>query len=333
MLYLVEEGACLRKQHSRLVITKGTETIREVPIEKVDAVVIFSGTHLTSPCAEFLLEKGIPVTFLSARGKFFGRLESTRHVNIIRQRLQFMRAENDSFSLELAKRFIYGKIKNNQVLLRRYNRYALLPEVENTVGEMNGVLRSVESVKSREKLNGIEGYAGNLYFRALGKMSKNGYNFLKRTRQPPEDPFNSMLSFGYTLLMYELYTAIVNRGLHPYMGFLHRPRSGHPALASDLMEEWRPVIVDSLVLKIIHGNEIKVSDFNPPDAERGVYLTKDGSRLFIKKYMEKMEVKNKYLSKEGFGQSYRETLAIQVSLLVDAVESGNPEQYSPLLIR
>lgn len=333
MLYLLEEGSTLRYQNNRLVITREKTVIKELPIEQVKAVVLFSGTHVTTPCIERLLINGIPVTFLSTKGYFFGRLDSTKHVNIRRQRMQFLMAENEDFCLALAKKFVGAKIKNAEVLLRRYNRYINNDDVQTAIKNISVILNEIEKAKSREQLNGLEGSATRIYFQALGRMTRNGYVFERRTRQPPRDPFNSMLSFGYTLLMYEIYTIITNYGLNPYLGYLHEPRSGHPALASDLMEEWRPVIIDSMVMSIVHTNHITLEQFYPPDEQGGVYLTKEGARIFIKRYMYKMGCQNKYLCREGFGQTFRDTLAIQVSALTETIETGDPERYNPLIIR
>lgn len=108
---------------------------------------------------------------------------------------------------------------------------------------------------------GCEGNAAKNYFAALPKLVQPEFRFSGRTKQPPKDAFNSMLSLGYTMLLYEIYSEIENRGLTPYIGFLHSDRDGHPALASDLMEEWRSVIVDSAVLSLVQGGEIHISQF------------------------------------------------------------------------
>ena len=222
ILYLSEPGSVLRKKGGRYVIELNDNKIGEIPAEKLEAVVLFSGTNITSPCMVSLFEMGIPVTWLSSRGKFFGRAELTNHVNIERQREQFRRGEDEEFCLALARKFIKAKIRNSLVLLRRYNRNLDLSTVRNIIDEIQKNINSVDAAPNISVLNGLEGYTSRLYFQALSEMVRDDFKFKGRNRQPPTDPFNSLLSFGYTLLMYEIYTAIINRGLHPYMGFLHR---------------------------------------------------------------------------------------------------------------
>lgn len=129
---------------------------------------------------------------------------------------------------------------------------------------------------------GYEGNASKVYFKSLGQLVNSNFKFYNRSKMPPRDPFNAMLSLGYTLLLYEIYTAISLKGLNPYAGFMHKDKQGHPALASDMIEEWRPVIVDSLVMKLIQNNDILLNDFyNDGDA---VLLTKSGLKKFIQSF-------------------------------------------------
>lgn len=159
------------------------------------------------------------MTWLSSRGKFFGRAELTNHVNIERQREQFRRGEDEEFCLALARKFIKAKIRNSLVLLRRYNRNLDLSTVRNIIDEIQKNINSVDAAPNISVLNGLEGYTSRLYFQALSEMVRDDFKFKGRNRQPPTDPFNSLLSFGYTLLMYEIYTAIINRGYIPIWDF------------------------------------------------------------------------------------------------------------------
>jgi len=332
ILYLSEPGSVLRKKGGRYVIELNDNKIGEIPAEKLEAVVLFSGAHITSPCMVSLFEMGIPVTWLSSRGKFFGRTELTTHVNIERQREQFRRGEDKEFCLALARKFIKAKIRNSLVLLRRYNRNLDLSTVRNIIDEIQKNINSVDAAPNISVLNGLEGYTSRLYFQALSEMVRDEFKFKGRNRQPPTDPFNSLLSFGYTLLMYEIYTAIINRGLHPYMGFLHRIKRGHPALASDLMEEWRAALVDALVLSHIQRGSVSWEDFDVDTNEGGVYLRKTASRTFIKKFEERLRTKSKYIS-DIEPVSFRDAIDHQVMLLVKAIEAADPELYKPVLLR
>lgn len=186
-------------------------------------------------------------------------------------------------------------------------------------------------VKSDNELIGYEGVAAKSYFAVLSKIINPEFSFNGRNRMPPRDPFNSMISLGYTLLMYEIYGEIENKALTPYCGFLHKDHERHPTLASDLMEEWRAVIVDSVVMSLVQGNEINQEHFIKDEETGAVYLTTTGIRIFIKKYEAKLRSENKYL--DGISMSYRRCLWYQVNKLVNAIEENNAELYNPVTIR
>jgi len=334
ILYLTEEGSYLCKDGNRIKIKKSDDTLKEISIEKVEGVVLFGRSHITSPLVTEFLEREIPMTWLSSTGKFYGRLEPTNYINIERQREQFRKGEDEIFCFELAKSFITGKIRNCQVILRRYNRTGNIIDVDQIIDELRQYYLKVCDSNDIEQLMGYEGNAARIYFQALGMLVKDEFKFTGRTRQPPTDPFNSLLSFGYTLLLYEIYTAIANKGLHPYASFMHKIRKGHPALASDLIEEWRPTIVDSLVMNMVQGNILTPEDFNPPDEKTGgVYLNREASKIFIQKFEERIRQHNSYLTYVDYPLSFRESLQFQVGTLVKAIEEDDPSIYRPVLIR
>jgi CRISPR-associated protein Cas1 len=150
---------------------------------------------------------------------------------------------------------------------------------------------------------------------------------------PPKDPVNSLLSFGYTLLLYEIYTAIVNKGLHPYAAFLHKDRKGHPSLASDLIEEWRAVIVDSLVLKLFRKGSFIRDDFITKEKTGGVYLCRNKVKKFISEFETKLNTEVRYASISGSRMSFRRTIAYQANSLAKAIDSENPTLYYPIKVR
>ena len=177
---------------------------------------------------------------------------------------------------------------------------------------------------------GYEGVVAKVYFRALGRLVPEEFSFSRRSRRPPLDAFNAMLSLGYTLLMYDIYTALSNEGLHPYFGFLHALKNRQPALASDLMEEWRAVLVDSMVLALVQHHEIKPEHFAPADDGEGIFLTREGRGIFLRAYEKKLRTVNQY--KPG-KHSYRHSLAQQVGQYAQALMAQNAEIYEPILLR
>ena len=334
VLYVCELNARLEKTGNRIIVKKGEEQLNSVPMEKVESIVLMGTVHITTPLTMELLEREIPVTWLSSTGKFFGRLEPTTGVNVERQREQFRRGDDEAFSLELAKSIITAKIKNSCVVLKRLNRERNLDTIDTAVKEIRESTEGVERAGNIEQLLGMEGNASKKYFRALALMVAKGFEFNKRTRQPPTDPFNSLLSFGYTLLFYELYTAVVSKGLHPYMGFLHKVKYGHPALVSDIIEEWRAIIVDSLVMKLVNNEIIQTQDFEVPVGEGGgVFLKRLMAKEFIKHFESRLRNTGKYLSYIDYGVNFRESFIFQAGSLAKAIEEKDPTIYRPVIMR
>ena len=333
ILYLTEEGSYLEMRSNRVRIRKSDYTLKELPLEKLEGIVLIGRTHVTTPLMTELLEREIPMTWLSATGKFYGRLEPTTSINIERQREQFRRAEDEIFCFELAKSFITSKIRNCRVLIKRYNRDKKIDRVNEISEELKQYVLKVLNSDGIEQLLGYEGNASRVYFEALSLLTKESFKFTGRSRQPPKDPFNSLLSFGYTILLYEIYTAITNKGLHPYVSYLHQVRRGHPALASDLIEEWRPTIIDSLVMGLVSNNIINIEDFKPPADNGGVYLNHQASKIFIQKFESRIRSTNSYLDYVDYPLTFRESLQFQVGSLVKAIEQDDPSIYRPVVIR
>ena len=175
--------------------------------------------------------------------------------------------------------------------------------------------------------------AARAYFRGLAKLVDPAFAFQGRSKRPPKDPFNSMLSLGYSLLMNVVYGELENKGLNPYFGMMHRDREKHPTLASDLMEEWRAVIVDSTVMSLVNGHEILLEHFVRKEDTPGIFLTKEGIRRFITKMEQKFSTKSRYLEELSYPVSFRRGIGLQIDKLIHAMEEGDTEQYTPIRIR
>ncbi len=184
-----------------------------------------------------------------------------------------------------------------------------------------------------EEIMGYEGAAARSYFSALGNLIDPDFYFEKRTRRPPLDPFNSMISLGYSVILNEIYGKLEGKGLNPYFGVLHQDHEKHPTLASDLMEEWRPVLVDSLALSLLNGHEIAAEEFYQEDFKPGVFLTKQGFKTYISKLEEKFHTTSKYISYVDYDVSFRRAMDLQIQQLCYAIESGDPSLYMPVRIR
>lgn len=333
-IYLTEPGSALSKSGNKLIISKTKQTIRDFPIEKVESIVLIGSASITSPLMVELMQRDITMTWLSSNGKFFGRLEPTRAVNIERQILQFDAAKDEEFCAELAKKWISAKIKNSIVMLKRWERERENIDLDYYCDQMQRMAECIHKTSEIEKIRGYEGSASRFYFEAFKKIVPEEYNFNERNKQPPRDPFNSLLSFAYTLTIYEVYTAITLKGLHPYRGFFHKPKRGHPALASDLMEEWRPILGDALAIHCISHKIVAKEDFLDPDPEtKGVYLNQESSKKFIEQFEKRIRKHNQYLDYIEYPVSFRESVTFQVGSLVKALEEYDPDIYRPVIIR
>ena len=288
-LYIYEQGSLVSFAQNRLIVEdKKKENSRFIPIENIDNLVLFGGIQVTAACIQSMLMRGVNLTWLSKTGEFYGRLESTSHVNILRQRLQFRKSEDTVFRLGLAKQLIKGKCSNQKTIIQRFFRTTKQPELADIAETIRANLNAIDNAGSIEELMGLEGYTAKLYFKALSSVMPVSFRFDKRSKRPPRDPFNSLISFGYTLLHYEIYTMLVNKGLNPYAAFLHADKHQHPALCSDLMEEWRAALIDTLAVALINTNKITLEHFIKDEASGGVFLDKEGCKLFITEYKKRM---------------------------------------------
>ena len=331
LLFLEESGTTVRIDSNRVIVSYKDGLSRSLPIESVDGITIFGNINLTTPCIQTFLRSGIPVSFCSKGGKYFGRLHSTGHMNAPRQRQQCKLYESD-FAIQLGKRIISAKLKNQRVILRRYSRNGD-SDISESMKLITSCISKIPAADTIEEIMGYEGQGAKVYFRALAELIEPEFRFKGRSKRPPMDEFNSMISLGYSLLMNELYAAIEMKGLNPYFGFIHRDKERHPTLASDLMEEWRATIVDSVAMSLVNGHEIQKDHFIFDFEDPGCYLTKDGMRIFLNKLERRMQNKMNYLSYTDFAISFRQAINMQVDSLVRAIEQEDAELYKPVEIR
>jgi CRISP-associated protein Cas1 len=329
-LYVCEQGAVIGYEGSRFQVKYKDDMLKSIPAETLEMIQVFGKIQLTTQCMEECLQRGIGVVFYSSYGSYFGRLISTNHVNVARQRMQA--ALTDEFKLEFSKNIIRAKIQNQVVILRRYERYRAYDATQE-IEQMLRLCSKLPQCSTIEEIMGYEGAAARSYFSALGNLIDPDFYFEKRTRRPPLDPFNSMISLGYSVILNEIYGKLEGKGLNPYFGVLHQDHEKHPTLASDLMEEWRPVLVDSLALSLLNGHEIAAEEFYQEDYKPGVFLTKHGFKTYIAKLEEKFHTTSKYISYVDYDVSFRRAMDLQIQQLCYAIESGDPSLYMPVRIR
>lgn len=329
-LYVNEPGATIGISGGYFEVKQKKGLVRKIPKETLESITIFGNSYMTSQCIVACLENGIPVNYFSGKGSYFGKLVSTSHVNAERIKKQVYVSDNEEFCIAFSKKIIRAKIHNQIVILRRYCRNNKI-DIAYYINSMKMAGKKIQFCETISEIMGFEGIAAKNYFAALSLLVNADFKFQGRSKRPPKDAFNSMLSLGYTILMYTIYAEIENRGLNPYISFLHSIREKHPSLASDLMEEWRAVIVDSVVMSLVQGNEIDITDFKKE--ENGVFLNENAMRIFISKFSKKINSENRYITYDGENSSFKRCIYIQTLRLLEAIEKEDAEIYKPVVIR
>ncbi len=329
-LYIQEQGSVLAREDERLVVKKEKEILLEVPAAKIDQIFVFGNCTITTPAMTYCLKEDIPIILFSSRGNYYGIIDSPLGDNVSLHRQQFARVADPAFCLATAKAIIETKLHNSRLLLQRHQRRKQLPAVATAIDRLGEISMRLPQATTLEEANGYEGAGAAQYFAALGQLVDSAFQFSRRTRQPPTDPFNSLLSLGYTLLFYNLYALITARGLHPYVGHLHLMRDRHPALASDLIEEFRAPIVDSLVLYIVNSKIMKPTDFSRlPNGP--CLLSNEARKTFLRFFEQKMATQITH-PHTGTVADYRRCLDLQVCHMVEWIR-GEVTAYQPMRMR
>jgi CRISPR-associated protein Cas1 len=294
--------------------------------------MVFGNAQITTQAMQFCLRQRIPIYLLSARGRYFGVVDSFDTDPVLLQREQFRRADEPDFCLDLARRFVHGKIANSRIVLQRQSRKREAPALNEAARRLKGVLQNSEKAQSLDELRGFEGNAARIYFAAVAATLDASWRFKGRNRQPPLDPVNAMLSYGYTLLFYNIYSLLRARGLNPHVGYLHPLRAGHPALASDLVEEFRAIVVDAVVWSLAFNMRLSPSDFVWPQREgEGCLLNEQARRVFIRQMESKLNAPIRH-PLSGLKLDYRRCMEHQVQLLA-AVIRGTEPHYQAMVLR
>ncbi len=276
----------------------------------ISQVNLLGNIQVSTQALRELCTRGIPVSYFSSGGWFFGMTLGPTHKNILLRQAQFRAAFEPDRCLAIARELVAAKISNCRTLLRR-NLTEPGPEMLRDLKDMAAQARRAESLES---LLGVEGYAGRVYFGAFPDLFKKqglAFDFEGRNRRPPLDPVNALLSFAYSMLTRDLTTVLQAVGFDPYQGYYHQPRYGRPALALDLMEPFRPLIADSTVLWSLNNGVVGPEDFIM--AANACNLSDSGRKAFIQSYERRMD---ELVTHPVFGYrlSYRQLLEVQARL-------------------
>lgn len=337
-LYIQEQGAVLRVENDcfRVTVNRNDEEKELLDIQaiKVGQIVIFGVCMITPAAMRHCLCNRIPVVLLSQRGEYFSRIESTDYVNIELERLQFQRSTETVFPMECARVFVNAKLHNSRVLLKRHSEEYGSEALSQAIASIEKLEKSVLMATSIDEIRGYEGGGAAVYFGVFEELfDTEGFSFRQRIKRPPTDPVNAMLSFGYSLLFNNLFSMARLHRLHPYVGFLHADKPAHPALISDLIEEFR-TLIDGLVIGLVNKRFINPAEFsiarNDDGSPKGCYLSDGARKVFLREFENLMHRMTTHPG-TGYEVTYRRCLDLQAGEFALVVKGE--KQYVPYLRR
>ncbi|MGF1938427.1 MAG: type I-D CRISPR-associated endonuclease Cas1d [Nostoc sp. ChiQUE02] len=331
-VYITQDDSFIGKIDERLNVKFDKKTILDIPLIKIDGLVIMGRASISPAAITELIDKKIPLTFLTNNGKYLASLEPDMGKNIFVRSAQWKAAGESVQAIHVTQGFVRGKLKNyRHTLLQSQRRYSEL-DLNAGITQLSNAIASLEQVNVINSIRGLEGAGSAAYFGCFNQLIRvDNFNFATRNRRPPKDPINSLLSLGYSLLRHDVQGALNIVGFDPYLGYLHTERYGRPSLALDLMEEFRPLIVDAVVLTAINRRMLAPKDFTTEPVSGAVSLTKEGLHIFLRLYQEKKQDKFKHpvMQKQC---TYQESLEIQARLLSKYL-LGEIDKYPPLVLK
>ena len=335
VLYLQEPGSFVGKRSEHLTVTKhGTELAR-VPIHQVRQVVVFGNVQVSTQALQTLVENEVPVAYLTGHGRFVGLFAPAPAKNVGLREAQYRTFADPAVRLTLAKAVVRAKLANQRTLLMRCLRGdGDRGRDEPAARDMLELLRRLDDAAAVETVLGLEGQGAALYFGEFSRFLKasptgRGFDFTTRNRRPPRDPVNALLSFAYAMLTKDCFAAGCTVGFDPYKGFFHQPKHGKPALALDLMEEFRPLIADSVALTLVNNETLTPADF--VTWRDACQLTDGGRKKFFRAYegRKAAEVTHPVY---GYRMTYGRMLEVQARMLAAFVR-GTVPGYTGFTVR
>ena len=350
VLYVNTPGVMVTKKGETVVVKDKGDTLAEVRIKDLHHLAVFGPAQVSTALIQTLCEHEVPISYFSMGGWFYGLTRGHGLTNVFTRIRQFARAAEPEHALPLARLFVYGKIRNQRTLLMR--NHVEPPPL--ALRALKHAASAALVAPSRATLLGLEGAAALVYFRNFAGMIKGdedrddipgleetmvdraaaaqtafNFDFKTRNRRPPRDPVNALLSLAYSLLARDCTVAALAVGFDPYVGLYHQPRFGRPALALDLMEEFRPLIADSTVLTVINNRMIAPTDF--VQAGEAVNLTPAGRKRFFLAYEKRMSDTITHPLFD-YKVSYRRAIELQFRLLARTL-TGEIDRYLPFVTR
>jgi len=336
-LYVMTQGAYLHLERETLKLDVEKQTKLRVPMHHIGSIVLF-GNVLVSPFAlHRCAEDGRSVVLMSEHGRFKARLEGGQSGNVLLRRAQHQLLDDPKRMLELMRMVVAGKLQNSRAVLLRGAREArsetdasVLKQAANTLAAS---IRNLPNAKDGDAVRGVEGQAARVYFdafNALIRANREDFAMRGRNRRPPRDRLNALLSFLYALLTNECVAALESVGLDPQVGYLHVLRPGRPALALDLMEEFRSILADRLALTLINRQQIRANDFEERPGG-SVQMSDDARKTILTAWQQR---KQDEIQHEQLNQRIPLGLMpmVQARLMARFIR-GEADAYMPLMPR
>ncbi|ELR65964.1 CRISPR-associated protein Cas1 [Photobacterium marinum] len=293
-LYINRDGAYLHKERETLLIEQRIDgkkqKLMQLPIHSIGHIFCFGNVMVSPQVMGFCGENATGLAFFNQYGRFQARVVGKQSGNVLLRRQQYR--ISDEQAVVLARNIVAAKVRSSRQVLQRHTRnHQSTPEMECAIQRHRQIVEALSAQQDLEKIRGLEGEAASHYFSVFGSLITNtdkAFSFENRNRRPPKDPVNAMLSFLYAVLGNEISSALQGVGLDPQAGFLHAERPGRDSLAQDLLEEFRALIVDRLVLTLINRNQVGSKDFEV-DALGGVTIKEDARKAVLQAYQLKKQ--------------------------------------------
>lgn len=337
VVYICEQGAKIQREGERLLVnTKGSQ--KTIFIHQLEQLVLLGNVHLTAQARTLLLARHIDVLFLSSQGKYRGRLITLESENVFLRKRQYELLADATFQLKIARAIVSAKIHNQRIMLGRLRKNHGLEELGEGIAHLRLCEQQCLETDSVDSLRGVEGEAAAAYFRHFARGFHTDWGFGHRTRRPPTDPVNAVLSLCYTLLVDRCHTACRLAALDPYPAHLHSLEYGRHSLPLDLVEEFRAMFADALTLSLFNQHMLKKDDFlqagaeaavpeeeTPPGAPR-LLLAQDALKRVLQAFSRKLATEFRYQDQT---LSYEEAIRHQ-ALAYRKCVAGEVDAYEPV---
>lgn len=321
VLYLREQNAKISKQGNRIVVVQDNKNILDIPVRKVDRILIFGNIQITTQAMTVLLDEQVDVAFFSQRGRLKGTLNGMMSKNIHLRLAQYECWHDESTRIQMGQQFIRSKLDNMVQILLRYNYNHTEADFGSSIDIIKQKAKTLSTMNNAESIMGVEGYSSRIYFECFARMCRREMQFPGRHKHPSTDPVNALLSLGYTLVGSEITAVLEGMSFDPYLGFLHGIKYGRQSLALDMLEEFRQAIIDPFTLKLINNRMFTEGDFVTSD-DGGMLLNDEAFKRYIAYYEERM---TRSTAKSSDGKnSWRDMIYVQARELEHAIMEKRP---------